>query len=157
MSSYLWIAPLNGTLNSIAAVLLLAGFVFIKRGQVRAHRVCMIAAFAVSAVFFASYLFYHYEVGDVRFTGQGWIRPAYFTMLISHIALAAAIVPLAIITLSRALRGRFASHRRIAVWTWPIWIYVSVTGVLVYVMVYQIYGPPPPSSAASQAIETSRR
>ena len=105
MSSYGWIAPLNGTLNSIAALLLLAGFVFIKRGQVRAHRACMIAAFSVSTIFLASYLFYHYQVGDVRFAGQGWVRPAYFTMLISHIALAAAILPLAIITLSRALRG----------------------------------------------------
>jgi uncharacterized membrane protein YozB (DUF420 family) len=156
LSSYAWIAPLNGTLNSIAAALLLAGFVFIKRGQVRAHRACMIAAFSVSTIFLASYLFYHYQVGDVRFAGQGWVRPAYFTMLISHVALAAAILPLAIITLSRALRGRFEAHRRIAVWTWPIWIYVSVTGVLVYVMVYQIYGPPLPRSAA-QAIETTRR
>ena len=92
--SYSWLAPLNGTLNSIAAVLLLAGFVFIRRGQVRAHRACMIAAFRVSVLFLVSYLFYHYEVGDVRFAGQGWIRPAYFTMLISHITLAAAIVPL---------------------------------------------------------------
>ena len=158
MLSYSSLAPLNAVLNSIAAVLLLAGFVLIKRGHVRAHRACMISAFAVSAVFLASYLAYHYHVGDVRFTGRGWVRPAYFTMLISHITLAVAIVPLAIVTLTRALRGRFAAHRRIALWTWPIWIYVSVTGVLVYVMVYQIYGPPLlPPSAASQTIETGHR
>jgi putative membrane protein len=154
--SYSSLAPLNATLNSIAFVLLLSGYVFIRRGWVRAHRACMISAFAVSAVFLASYLTYHYQVGDVRFSGRGWIRPAYFSMLISHIALAGAIVPLAIITLSRALRGRFVSHRRIALWTWPIWIYVSVTGVLVYVLVYQIYGPPLPNPA-TQAIATSRR
>ena len=142
MFSYSSLAPLNAVLNSVAALLLLAGFVQIRRGRVRAHRACMIAAFAVSVIFLASYLAYHYRVGDVRFAGQGWIRPAYFAMLISHIALAAAIVPLAIITLARGLRGRFDAHRRLAVWTWPIWMYVSVTGVLVYLMVYRIYGPP---------------
>jgi putative membrane protein len=136
------LAPINAALNTIAAILLLAGFVAIKYRRVRIHRMCMIAAFTVSVIFFASYLTYHYEVGDVRFAGRGWVRPAYLTMLASHIALAAAIVPLAIVTLARALRGRFAAHRRIALWTWPIWMYVSVTGVLVYLMVYVIYGPP---------------
>ena len=144
MLSYSSLAPLNAALNSIAAILLLVGFVSIKQGRVRAHRACMLGAFGVSVLFLVSYLTYHYQVGDVRFAGRGWVRPTYFAMLISHIALAAAIVPLAIITLSRALRGRFAAHRRIAVWTWPIWMYVSVTGVLVYLMVYQIYSPPLP-------------
>jgi putative membrane protein len=154
--SYSSLAPLNAVLNSIAAILLTAGFIFIKTHNVRAHRACMLGAFAVSVIFLASYLLYHYQVGDVRFMGRGWIRPAYFTMLISHVALAAAIVPLAIITMARALRGRFAAHRRIALWTWPIWIYVSVTGVLVYLMVYQIYGPPlPPSATAARAAVAS--
>ncbi len=147
--SYSSLAPLNAALNSIAAILLLGGFVFIKRGRVRAHRACMISAFVVSAAFLVSYIAYHYRVGDVRFSGHGWIRPAYFTMLISHILLAAAIVPLAIMTLNRALRGRFDAHRRIALWTWPIWIYVSVTGVLVYLLVYQVYGPPMPPPAVA--------
>ncbi len=103
----------------------------------------MLSAFAVSAVFLISYLVYHYHVGDVRFEGVGWVRPAYFTILITHVALAVAIVPLAIITLSRALTARFDAHRRIARWTWPLWMYVSVTGVVVYLMVYQIYKAPP--------------
>lgn len=144
MISYSSLAPLNAALNSIAAILLLLGFVLIKRRQVRAHRACMLAAFAVSSLFLASYLTYHYHVGDVRFAGRGWIRPAYFTMLISHVSLAAAIVPLAIVTLARALRGHFDAHRRIARWTWPLWMYVSVTGVLVYLMVYIVWGPPLP-------------
>ena len=144
MISYSSLAPLNAVLNSVAAILLLLGFAFIRRRWVRAHRACMLAAFAVSTIFLASYLAYHYQVGDVRFAGRGWIRTGYFTMLISHVALAAAILPLAIITLARALRGRFPAHRRIARWTWPIWMYVSVTGVLVYLMVYVIWGPPLP-------------
>lgn len=148
MLSYSWLAPLNATLNAIAAALLLAGFRFIRRRRIRAHRACMLSAFAVSALFLISYLTYHYHVGDVRFQGQGWIRPVYFTMLISHIALAAAIVPLAIVTLSRALAARFDRHRRIARWTWPLWMYVSVTGVLIYLMVYRLYPPLPPRVAA---------
>jgi len=103
----------------------------------------MLSAFAVSILFLISYLTYHYEVGDVRFQGTGWIRPVYFAMLISHIILAVAIVPLAIITLRRGLAARFDAHRRIARWTWPLWMYVSVTGVLVYVMVYHIYAVRP--------------
>ena len=102
----------------------------------------MIAAFATSSVFLVSYLYYHAHVGSVHFPGQGWVRPVYFTILISHIILAVATVPLAIFTLSRALHSRFDAHRRIARWTWPVWMYVSVTGVIVYLMVYHIYGPP---------------
>ncbi len=142
MSQIPLLATVNATLNAIAAVFLGAGFYFIRRRQIAAHRVCMIIAFAVSVVFLICYLTYHYQVGDVRFQGHGPIRPVYFTILISHIILAVTTVPLAIMTLSRALHSRFDKHRRIARWTWPIWMYVSVTGVIVYVMVYHIYGPP---------------
>jgi uncharacterized membrane protein YozB (DUF420 family) len=136
------LATVNATLNAIAAVFLGAGFYFIRRRRIAAHRACMIIAFAVSVVFLICYLAYHYQVGDVRFQGHGPVRPVYFTILISHILLAVTTVPLAIMTLSRALRSRFDQHRRIARWTWPIWMYVSVTGVIVYLMVYHIYGPP---------------
>ena len=142
MSQIPLLATVNASLNAIAAVFLGAGFYFIRRRQIAAHRVCMIIAFAVSVVFLICYLTYHYQVGDVRFQGHGPIRPVYFTILISHIILAVTTVPLAIMTLSRALHSRFDKHRRIARWTWPIWMYVSVTGVIVYVMVYHIYGPP---------------
>jgi putative membrane protein len=139
MTAYHDLAPLNAILNSLAAVLLAIGFYSIRRRRVRAHRICMLSAFAVSCAFLVSYLLYHYEVGDVRFQGHGLIRPIYFTILISHIALATVIVPLVLITLTRALRGDFMRHRRIARWTWPIWMYVSVTGVVVYLMCYQLY------------------
>jgi uncharacterized membrane protein YozB (DUF420 family) len=136
------LATVNASLNAIAAVFLAAGFYFIRRRQIAAHRVCMLIAFAVSAVFLVCYLTYHYQVGDVRFQGHGAVRPVYFTILISHIILAVLTVPLAIFTLARALRTRFDAHRRLARWTWPVWMYVSVTGVIVYLMVYHIYGPP---------------
>jgi uncharacterized membrane protein YozB (DUF420 family) len=123
------LAPLNATLNAIAACLLLAGLISIKRRRVRAHRACMLGALAVSALFLVSYLLYHYRVGDVPFAGKGWVRRVYFAVLISHVSLAAALVPLAIVTVRRALGGRFVAHRQIAVWTWPIWMYVSATGV----------------------------
>jgi putative membrane protein len=139
--SYSSLAPLNAILNSAAFALLMAGFVFIKRKNVAAHRACMISALVVSAAFLTSYLTYHWHVGDVRFSGTGWIRPVYFAILIPHIILAGTIVPLALVTLYYALRGRFRSHRRIARWTWPLWIYVSVTGVVIYVMLYRLYTP----------------
>ena len=141
MLSYHSLAPLNSVLNATAAVLLLAGFYCIRRRLVRAHRALMLSAFVVSAIFFLSYTIYHYHVGDVRFQGQGWIRPVYFTILVSHISLAAVIVPLVLLTLWRALNGKFHKHKRIALWTWPIWIYVSITGVVVYLMCYQLYRP----------------
>ncbi len=141
MISYYSLAPLNAILNATAGVLLLAGFYFIKTGRVRAHRACMLAAFAVSIAFLISYLVFHYHVGDVRFTGQGWIRPVYFSILIPHVVLAGVIVPLAIATLYFGLRGRFASHRRVARWTWPLWMFVSVTGVIIYLMLFQLYTP----------------
>ena len=127
----------NATLNGIAGVLLLIGFLLIRSRNIELHRRFMLAAFAASALFLVSYLVYHAQVGSVRFTRQGVVRPVYFTILITHVVLAAAVLPLAIVTLSRGLNGRFQGHRKIARWTLPIWLYVSVTGVLVYVLLYQ--------------------
>lgn len=130
---------INATLNGTCALLLAAGFLFIRRRHVGAHKVCMGSAFAVSVLFLISYLTYHYQVGSKSFGGQGTIRAIYFTILISHTILAVAIVPLALITLSRGLKGRFDRHVRIARWTLPLWLYVSITGVIVYLMLYQLY------------------
>jgi uncharacterized membrane protein YozB (DUF420 family) len=129
---------LNACLNSISTVLLGAGYYFIRRREIERHKMSMLAAFVCSCLFLTSYLIYHYHVGSIPFTGQGWIRPVYFTILITHIILAATIVPLALITLYRAWRGQFDRHKRIARWTWPLWMYVSVTGVVIYVMLYQL-------------------
>ncbi len=155
--SYDSLAPLDAVLNATAAILLLAGFISIRRHRVRAHRAFMLSAFVVSLAFFISYCLYHYHVGDVRFAGRGWVRPLYFTVLISHVSAAAVIVPLVLITLSRALRGRFTRHRRIARWTWPIWVYVSVTGVVVYLMVYWLYPRVPPAALAREARASAAR
>ena len=130
---------LNATLNALAAVLLVTGYVLIRQGRRDAHRRAMIAAFATSALFLASYLVYHAHVGSRPFTGQGAIRIVYFAILITHVVLAAAILPLALLTTFRGLRGRFDKHVRIARWTLPIWLYVSVTGVVIYLMLYQMY------------------
>jgi putative membrane protein len=127
---------INASLNGVSAVLLLIGRWFISKGRVSSHRATMITAVITSALFLTSYLYYHAHVGSVRFQGTGWSRPVYFTILISHVVLAAAIVPLVIITLTRALQERFDRHRAIARWTFPLWLYVSVTGVLVYFMLY---------------------
>jgi uncharacterized membrane protein YozB (DUF420 family) len=132
----------NATLNSASALLLAAGYFFICRGEVAAHRRCMLAALVTSALFLTSYLIYHYNVGSVPFTGRGWIRAVYFSILITHTILAAVIVPLVLVTLTRALREDFVRHRRIARWTLPLWFYVSVTGVIVYWMLYRL-GPRP--------------
>ena len=131
---------LNATLNSIATILLLAGYYYIRRRDIQRHKLMMLLAFATSCLFLASYVTYHLQIpgGSVPFTKQGWIRPVYFTILISHIILAAAVPVLAGITLFRAWKGDFAKHRKIAKWTWPIWMYVSVTGVVIYVMLYEI-------------------
>jgi uncharacterized membrane protein YozB (DUF420 family) len=129
---------LNACLNSISTILLGAGYYFIRRREIARHKMSMIAAFVCSILFLTSYLIYHYHVGSIPFTGRGWIRPVYFTILITHIILAAAIVPLALITLYRAWRGQFDRHKRIARWTWPLWMYVSVTGVVIYLMLYQM-------------------
>lgn len=131
---------LNATLNGASAVLITTGHAFIKRQNVRLHRACMVAAVITSGLFLTSYLYYHAHVGSVHFPGQGWVRAVYFAILISHTILAAAVPPLVIITLVLALRERFDRHRKIARWTYPIWLYVSVTGVIVYLMLYQIYG-----------------
>ena len=128
----------NASLNSLSAVLLGCGYYFIRRRDVAHHRFCMLAAFVVSCFFLASYLVYHYHAGSVPFTKQGWIRPLYFTILITHVFLAAAILPLALVTLYRAWREQFDRHRRIARWTLPIWMYVSVTGVVIYWMLYKL-------------------
>jgi uncharacterized membrane protein YozB (DUF420 family) len=129
---------LNAALNSLSAALLFSGYAFIRRKNIGAHRACMLAAFASSTLFLVSYLIYHYQVGSVPYQGQGWIRTAYFTILISHTILATAVVPLALVTLVRALRERFPQHRRIARWTFPVWLYVSVTGVIIYLMLYKL-------------------
>lgn len=127
---------LNAFLNATCALLLAMGFVLIRQRRVAAHRVCMMAAFGVSVAFLVSYLVYHAQVGSVPFRGRGWVRPVYFAILISHTVLAALVPPLAVTTVVLALRGRFRGHRRLARWTLPIWLYVSVTGVLVYAMLY---------------------
>lgn len=140
MSEYLSLLPhLNACLNSISALFLVAGYSFIKRGQIASHRNCQLAALLASTLFLISYLVYHYHHGDTPFLGQGIVRPFYFTVLISHVLLAIAILPLVTITVYRAARGDFTKHRRIARWTLPLWLYVSVTGVIVYLMLYRIY------------------
>ena len=128
----------NATLNGIAAVLLVCGYICIRNRKVQLHRRFMISAFVVSCVFLVCYLAYHYNVGSVRFDKPGWVRTVYLWILLTHTVLAAAVPVLAIITLSRALKAKFARHRAIARWTFPIWLYVSVTGVLVYLLLYQI-------------------
>jgi uncharacterized membrane protein YozB (DUF420 family) len=128
----------NAALNATAAVLLMVGYVFIRRGRIAQHRVCMIAAFVVSTLFLISYLTYHAQAGSKRFAGAGTIRTVYLSILLTHTVLAAAVPFLAIITLWRALAARFDRHVRIARWTLPIWLYVSVTGVIVYLMLYHL-------------------
>jgi putative membrane protein len=127
----------NASLNALSGILLLIGYVLIRQRRIETHRKVMIAAFVTSSLFLVCYVVYHAQVGSVRFTRQGFVRPLYFTILITHVTLAAAVLPLALITLSRALKARYARHRTIARWTFPIWLYVSVTGVLVYVLLYQ--------------------
>ena len=130
---------INATLNAISAIALTTGYMFIKQRNFSAHRSCMLIAFSVSIVFLICYLVYHAFHGSTRFGDHGWVTNLYFFILISHIVLAIAIVPLALITLSRALRNQFDRHRRIARWTLPLWLYVSVTGVMIYIMLYHLY------------------
>jgi uncharacterized membrane protein YozB (DUF420 family) len=132
---------LNAALNAASGLLLLAGLYFIFRGNVRAHRASMLSALVVSVLFLVSYVAYHAQYGSVKFQGRGLARPVYFFILITHVILAAAIVPLVFVTARRALRGDFIRHRKIARWTYPLWLYVSVTGVVVYVMLYHLYAP----------------
>lgn len=138
MIDYADLPALNATLNAISTVLLATGWVFIRQRRIGAHRACMLSAFAASALFLTSYVIYHANVGSVPFRGTGAMRILYFGILIPHVILAASILPLALVTLSRALSRRFDKHRKIARWTLPIWLFVSVTGVVIYVMLYQL-------------------
>ncbi len=138
MIDYTVLPAVNATLNAISGMFLLLGYALIRRRRITAHRNAMLAAFASSTIFLITYLVYHAHAGSRPFTGQGAIRYVYFAILISHVILAAAILPMAVSTLSRGLRGRYDDHKRIARWTFPTWMYVSVTGVIVYVMLYQM-------------------
>lgn len=144
---------LNAVLNGTSAVLLALGYLAIRSRRVHVHRACMVAAFVTSVVFLASYLTYHYQVGTTRFPGTGGLRTLYLLILGTHTVLAALIPPLAITTLVLALRGRFDRHARLARWTLPTWLYVSVTGVVIYVMLYQLY--PPAAASAPRAEATA--
>jgi putative membrane protein len=132
---------LNASLNAASTVFLVLGFIFIRNGKIRYHRFCMIVAFLCSTVFLYSYVYFHLHAGVIRFGGQGWIRTVYLAILVPHTILAIVIVPLILITLSRALRERFDRHRAIARWTLPLWLFVSVTGVIVYWLLYIAYTP----------------
>ena len=139
MIDYTLLPAVNACLNGLSTVFLTVGYVFIRRREMRRHRACMIAALVTSALFLTSYLVYHAQVGSVPFPGQGSIRYVYFAILITHVVLAAIILPLALMTVSRAFARRFDRHRRIARVTLPLWLYVSVTGVVIYLMVYRMY------------------
>jgi putative membrane protein len=130
------LATVNAGLNATAAVLIGTGFYFIKQKNIQAHKMCMIAAMVVSGMFLASYLTYHYNVGSVRFTKQGWIRNVYFPLLLTHTVLAVVVLPMVLRSFFLGLKGRFVPHVRIAKWTFPVWMYVSVTGVIVYLLLY---------------------
>jgi len=132
-------AALNASLNGTSAILLVGGYAAIRSGKIAVHKAFMISAFAVSSVFLISYLVYHARVGSVHFQGQGWIRPVYLVLLGSHTILAIVIVPMILITLRRAWLEQFDRHRLIARWTLPLWFYVSVTGVIVYFLLYHLY------------------
>lgn len=136
-----YMPPFQALLNTAAAVLLALGYVFVRQRRRGAHRNTMIAALVVSSVFLVSYLTYHAKVGYMPFAGQGWIRPIYFTLLYSHIVLAAVIVPLVLGTVWFAARGNFTWHPRIARWALPVWLYVSVTGVVVYLLAFHVFRP----------------
>ena len=140
-----FLPTLNAILNATSGILIVAGFLLIRRKQVRAHRACMIGAVTSSSLFLISYLVYHvgFGRGVTRFTGTGWIRTFYFSVLISHTILAATIVPFIVVTLRRALKDQFSRHRAVARWTFPMWLYVSVTGVIVYFMLYHWFPAQP--------------
>ena len=137
-----YLPHVNAFLNATSAVLLIAGYRFIRSLRVDAHRKCQVSAVITSTLFLISYLTYHYYHGDTRFLGQGIVRPFYFTILITHVILAIVIVPLVLVTVYRAARGDFIRHKKIARWTLPLWLYVSVTGVIVYLMLYHFYPTP---------------
>ncbi len=130
---------LNACLNSLSALLLTLGYIFIRQKKITSHRNCMIAAFCTSTLFLTSYLIYHFNVGRTTFKDPQWFRPIYLTLLLTHTVLAVVIVPMILVTLSRALKARYELHKKIARWTWPLWMYVSVTGVLIYYLLYVKY------------------
>lgn len=137
---YMQLPHLNAVLNSLSASFLVAGFLFIRRGNIRAHRWMMTGALTASTLFLISYLTYHFVFqGLTRFTGTGWVRTLYLGILLTHTVLAAIILPFVLVTVARALRGDFKRHRRVARWTFPMWLYVSLTGVIVYLMLYHLY------------------
>jgi putative membrane protein len=129
----------NAFLNGTSAILLTAGYVFIRKNKKEAHRNCMVAAFVTSVLFLTCYLIYHYHAGRTEFRNPQWFRPIYLAILISHTILAVAIVPMVLVTLNRAIKERFELHKKIARWTWPVWMYVSITGVVIYLLLYQIF------------------
>jgi len=131
--------PLNAGLNSLSTIFLTLGFIFIRQKKIEAHRNCMILAFCTSTLFLISYLIYHHYAGRTEFKNPQWFRPIYLAILATHTVLAMAIVPLVLMTLNRAFKARYELHKKIARWTWPIWMYVSVTGVLIYFLLYQIF------------------
>ena len=139
------LAHVNASLNAISTLLLVTGYAFIRRKNIMAHKACMLSATVVSAAFLTCYLIYHFEVGSVKFQREGLVRTLYLAILLTHVVLAAVVPVLVSITLYRALRGQFDKHRRIARWTLPIWLYVSVTGVIVYLMLYQLFPGSPPA------------
>jgi uncharacterized membrane protein YozB (DUF420 family) len=139
MIDYAQLPALNAILNGTAAVLILTGIYLIKTGRQRAHRAVMISAVVASSLFLTSYLTYHAHAGSKHFPGHGWARDVYLLILLTHTVLAAIVVPLVLVTLTRGLKGRFDRHRPIARWTYPVWLYVSVTGVVIYVMLYHLY------------------
>jgi putative membrane protein len=138
MIDYTALPAVNATLNATSTLFLIVGWLFIRRRDMRRHRFCMLSAFAASGLFLTSYVVYHANAGSVPYGGQGVLRGVYFAILITHVVLAAVILPLALVTLSRALSRRFDRHRAIARWTLPIWLYVSVTGVVIYLMLYRM-------------------
>ncbi len=133
------IPPLLAILNATAATFLVTGYIFVRKGNRSAHRICMVSALVVSTIFMVFYLYYHSKIGNIPFAGSGGIRPVYFSILASHVILAAVLFPMALITAGLAIRGNISRHRRIARWTLPIWLYVSVTGIVVYLMAFHIY------------------
>jgi len=134
---------INACLNALATVFLMLGYLFIRQGNKTAHKKCMISAFLTSAVFLTCYLIYHFNTEVVtRFVNPSWFRPIYLVILITHVILAVVILPLIFMTFSRALKARYELHKKIAKWTWPLWMYVSITGVLIYLLLYQIFPQP---------------
>ena len=142
---------INACLNALATVFLMLGYLFIRQGNKTAHKKCMISAFLTSAVFLTCYLIYHFNTEVVtRFVNPSWFRPIYLVILITHVILAVVILPLIFMTFSRALKARYELHKKIAKWTWPLWMYVSITGVLIYLLLYQIFPQPKPIPKAQK-------